>query len=842
MAGKKNFMHLPLPLKANGKAYFRRQNIPPQTQTKQNQQNRQIHGSNLKRSAAGLSQFWITRRNERNQQRLPSIEGGVPFLLMIDPTTNVDFLYGLGFEVVCELDDGFVVVASENVDLEIFQQKTNDFISNKGRSGSPAKVYGLCEDDDRLSKILSKSLYEKWATLGDKEYCIDLSIECNGLTRSPDLPSKKDGENDVSYDDRCKRAIHEYYEKIDDIARIRQQEFENIVTAYNPHQGFEYIDSVDSFSVRIKIHGDGLRDLVQNYGYIFEVVESTEIKMESAEGAVTQGNLMPSIFEPVEDSPIVCVIDSGIQENHKYLSPAVLQDESVCFIKGETSTNDEYGRDGRTGGHGTRVAGAILYPEGVPVHGDYILPCYIRNVRVLDSQNDLPMETNPCQIISDVVQRFAIDAARKSKVFNHSIGERVPFDGEEFKHMSTWAEKIDDVSYENDVLFIQASGNISQSVIRGLISIGYNYPVYFYEKPARLSNPAQSLQALTVGSISHSNYHEGNITSMGKVGEISSFSRIGPGIWDSIKPDVVEYGGTYAINTTDNSLTTPEEVCTDLVRCSPQGPAHAKDIVGTSFSAPKVAHIASAIQQVLPNAPALLYRALVVQSARLPKDTSRLSIGEKQMLLRQMGYGVPDVKKATVNNDYRVTLVTPEINYISAGEAHIYQVFLPDSLRDIGTDYNILVEITLSYSAKPKRTRRYVKGYMSTWVDWVCSRVGETEDIFRQRVFATDLSIQDDGSFKWAIREQDNWGDFKEFNRNKQTLQKDWCIIKSSQLNAAFCIAVRGHKGWGSLFKAKYALAVSFEAVDQNIEIYEPIRLRNQIEVEVDDSEVRVEI
>jgi hypothetical protein len=61
-------------------------------------------------------------------------------------------------------------------------------------------------------------------------------------------------------------------------------------------------------------------------------------------------------------------------------------------------------------------------------------------------------------------------------------------------------------------------------------------------------------------------------------------------------------------------------------------------------------------------------------------------------------------------------------------------------------------------------------------------------------------------------------------------------------LNNAFCVAVRGHKGWGSLFKAKYALAVSFEAIDQNIEIYESIRLSNQLEVNVSNTEVRVEI
>jgi subtilisin family serine protease len=45
-------------------------------------------------------------------------------------------------------------------------------------------------------------------------------------------------------------------------------------------------------------------------------------------------------------------------------------------------------------------------------------------------------------------------------------------------------------------------------------------------------------------------------------------------------------------------------------------PAYSKDGAGTSFAAPKVAHIAAHIQNHFPAASPLLYRALIVQSAR----------------------------------------------------------------------------------------------------------------------------------------------------------------------------------------------------------------------------------
>lgn len=345
--------------------------------------------------------------------------------------------------------------------------------------------------------------------------------------------------------------------------------------------------------------------------------------------------------------------------------------------------------------------------------------------------------------------------------------------------------------------------------------------------------------------ISHSDFETDDVIAMGKDGEPSSFTRVGPGIWDSIKPDVVECGGTHAINKIgdDIDLTTPEEVCPELIRRSPQGPAFSKDDIGTSFAAPKVAYIASEIQKILPDSSALLYRALIAQSARW-KDVNSLRTPEQcRELLRHIGYGLPDVERATHNDEYRVTLISTNSLEIGDHEAHIFTINVPQELRDLGEDYNILLEITLSYASKPKRTRKGCKSYLSTWVDWICSKKNESSQDFESRIFAADHSGQHDGQFPWMIHERQDWGKIKDFSRTRQTLQKDWCVLNASQLSEEFCIAVRGRKGWGSLFKAKYALAVSFEAIDQNIEIYEPIRLSNQIEVEtiIDNQEIEVD-
>lgn len=64
-------------------------------------------------------------------------------------------------------------------------------------------------------------------------------------------------------------------------------------------------------------------------------------------------------------------------------------------------------------------------------------------------------------------------------------------------------------------------------------------------------------------------------------------------------------------------------------------------------------------------------------------------------------------------------------------------------------------------------------------------------------------------------------------NRNSGTVQKDWAVVKSNTLPDQLCIAVVGHQGWSRDpdSTARYALAVSFEVVGQEVAIYEPLNV-----------------
>jgi hypothetical protein len=213
--------------------------------------------------------------------------------------------------------------------------------------------------------------------------------------------------------------------------------------------------------------------------------------------------------------------------------------------------------------------------------------------------------------------------------------------------------------------------------------------------------------------------------------------------------------------------------------------------------------------------------------------------------MARIGYGVPDIERATTNSAHRTTLITEGEQEIKPGSCHVYQVPIPSEIRSAGPDYTILVEVTLSYSAEPRRTRRTHRGYLSTWLDWWCNRKDESLESFVSRVVKDeDDPISEGTSFKWAISARSSDGQIADVRRSIGTVQKDWAYIKSNALPEDFCIAVRGHKGWSKDpdNTASYTLAVTFEIVGKEIEIYDPFRIAVQeLQAELGAGEIETE-
>lgn len=889
MPGAHQFEHLPLLLRYRGRAKLRGGgDTSPQTVANRNA--RAAHSATLGASAGTLSTNWKAQQTLRQQQNLPVLPAGKPILVKVDPGLDLDVLRDkFDFEIVAEQEEGFVLVASEDIDLTEFTEMVTAFAVKVHGSATIASVHKLYDDPsqtDRLQRVLSERLLQQWPTIQDNQvYVVDVGIACTGTKEIPDMPVRGKRDTDADWarkESEWAQQRTDAYNTWETLCSERQSEVIGFVRAY----GADILNMVqddlsgsvmpDSFTVRLKIRGVGFKDLILNYPYIFEAVEPENIALPQyadAGGAAPLRAVTP--IAPPPDAPTVCVIDSGIQEGHVWLAPAIDTVSSQCFLPGKALT--DIGDFVAPGGHGTRVAGAVAYGESVPQDGSPQLPVWVQNGRVLDEHCRMPEELFPAAATRAAVEHFHL-GDRQTRIFNQSINSA---GASRTRYMSSWAAEIDLLSSEHDVLIVQSAGNLPTSGnppfigTKEHLAADRQYPRYLSEDSCRVANPAQSLQALTVGSVAYGAFDAAGWKSFAEHrGHPSAFSRSGFGIWGVIKPEVVEFGGD-AVRTDAHPPdvivgSRVPGVCPELVRSTmhPPSPAYARDDAGTSYAAPKVCRTAAAAQRVLPDEPALLYRALVVQSAQWPEwaenvlaelrnpETRRNTTRRQELLdqageiVRWIGFGIPDEVRASTNTDHRTTLITAGTTAIRARECHIYQIPIPAQLRGPADEFDVRIDVTLSYVAQPRRTRRNLRRYLSTWVDWKSSKLGESIDSFRVRVMKDDdlNGAANDGSvLPWTLHEKESDGLVRSARRNSGTVQKDWAVVKSNTLPEHFCIAVVGHEGWNHDpdATAHYCLAVTLEVQGQEIVIYDPLRVaveELQTEVEEVETEATVEV
>lgn len=825
----------------------------PET-TQRNLNDRKGHAQRLQDRVDAIRKEWQATVAQRQAQGLPALPTSVPVFLSVDLSNlNIDRLEnGYGIEVLSVEPDGLIIGASsEGDDFPKLKKKIELFLAEQGQSkDQAAKLWDIHTGEKwRVEHILSEDLARKWPKIADDEVLIvDVSIACS--VEVSELPGRdnKNDETEEHFQERLKnwRERKEQAEARRDA--LMDERFEQLKAFVGDYAGTtyeSYADCGDSFEARVEIRGKGLRDLVINYPYLFDVTEFDPYKIPISEGD-EEDHPPVDFIAPLSDAPKVCIIDSGIAEGHRYLKDAILPERSKSYIERDPSTADV----ARKGGHGTRVAGAVLFGNTIPDSGSHRHHCWIASARVLDQLNGVPVM--PKSLYPPVVLKRIAEDFADIKIFNLSVNANRPH---VLKHMSAWSHTLDRLHFEEDRVFIVSGGNIDRygrdpfyPGIADHIAAGRSYPHYLKEPAARLTNPAYSAFALTVGSLAIDTYADADRQSLTGRDELSSFSRSGPGIWNMIKPDVVEYSGDYIIErTTDGSppnVANHAAVTSPTVRIPGDGSgAVGRDQVGTSFAAPKVARLAARILSEWPDASGSFIRGLIAHSARWPTIDREVAPVDR---LRMIGYGLPSEERILGNTPSRITFVAD--GSIGPRSAHIYTVRIPDELSGPGDTYEYLLEVTLAFKARSRRTRQGTKSYLSSWVDWVSSKLtGESDETFKNRVAeysALEESDDETGeglkeeseTIKWTIRERNDWGPVKGMKRNDSTLQKDWASLKSYELPDHLSIAVVGHKGWEKdylLEEAPYALFVSIECLTPEIEVYNPIKLRNRIEIEV---------
>jgi hypothetical protein len=865
-----DFPHLTLKQKLDGRYQFPgtgRDKVIDQ-RTEANLNDKAGHGNRLSNAVESLTQDYGQFLKERDEQGLPEVFNAniVPVFLQVDPFYfDIEALKGFGIEIISEEQDGYIIGANAD-NFRSLSDKIQAFI-NDGKAKNTAMLWQIVRGTQwRADYILSDELREKYiAGIGDEaQFTVDISVAC--YMKYPERPIRTEDETAEHY----QKALEKYWEKAkaepgkehkafraqwvqesssrfqarisrwqldmqtaelerDEIASQRQEYLRNFIEViYRGKLLSGFIDLEDSFGFMASMSGQALKDLIRGYPYVFEINETEQIDNEQHIRELENPDDV-EIITPSDDSPTICVIDSGMQEQHILLAPAIIPTYSRNYVPNENTTSDQV----LGGGHGTKVAGAILFGNDIPMNGPRQPPCFLINARVLDRDCNLPNTLYPPELMTQIVDDY--DDVR---LFNLSVASRGP---SKSTHMSAWAATIDKLIHERKIMFLLAAGNISSetgSAVRPGITehlqAGRNYPDFLLEPSSRISNPSQSLLALTVGSVCLAEFEDADLISFGKRGYVSPFSRSGPGIWGSIKPDIVEFGGDWLREKNGVLLIQHDHVSTSVVKTGANRTGYG---LGTSFAAPKVAHILAQLAKKFPNDSTLLYKALIVQSARLPEHVFH---NPRYESLRMLGFGIPDAQRALENGPYRITFVAE--GGVAAQQANLYSINIPDEIKRAGQNYDILIEVTLTYTAAPRRTRKRLKSYFSSWLSWDSSKLGDNFETFSTRVLKNmedpeDVPIDND-SIRWSIWSSPTWGHIPNVKRQDSATQKDWTVLKSNTLPAELSFAVIGHRGWDkdTASELPFALAISFEAITKENEIYNLIEIANQVEIGIEEA------
>ena len=211
---------------------------------------------------------------------------------------------------------------------------------------------------------------------------------------------------------------------------------------------------------------------------------------------------------------------------------------------------------------------------------------------------------------------------------------------------------------------------------------------------------------------------------------------------------------------------------------------------------------------------------------------------EKNIFNMQLAELEMKALRSQMNPHFIFNAINSIQNYIVKNDAKTAQNYLAKFARLIR---NVL-ENSL-HCANPRRTRRRINSYLSTWLDWESAKLNESQEMFKNRIIremdvvesADSENTDQDNGINWKIKNRINAG-VQGIRRQSNTVQKDWAIIKSNELPDEFCIAVIGRKGWETKTSSEvpYAITISFEVLtpQNQIQLYNLVQEVNQ-EVQV---------
>lgn len=333
--------------------------------------------------------------------------------------------------------------------------------------------------------------------------------------------------------------------------------------------------------------------LLKKLPFIEEVEEVIEIKL----GDDFNFFKKPSIvnYKSTLNTPLVGLFDSGV---NKRLFDSWCEEEFTSYIEEEMNRK-----------HGNRVGsilsyGSILNINTLGIEGCKFISCVIGKDIIDETQLIINLEEN--------LKKHS----KKIKIWNLSFGgDREVFEDK----FSDLAINLDILQKKYNVLFIKTTGNCEEL------------------ENSNINCGAESLRSLTIGSVSFGGKE------WTKHGKLSSFSKIGTGLANIVKPDLVYFGGDVCKRSNDKL---------GITVLSLDG--NNEKVVGTSYAVPFITSYAAHIQNKIGGEfDPLLIKSLIIHNANYDKvDLDENNIQNKY------GYGIPkNLEEIFYEDDKQITIM-----------------------------------------------------------------------------------------------------------------------------------------------------------------------------------------
>jgi hypothetical protein len=389
-----------------------------------------------------------------------------------------------------------------------------------------------------------------------------------------------------------------------------------------------------------------------------------------------------------------------------------------------TTLSSELGDGEDAHGHGTRIAALLLHGELEDVLDRSFLPrpfCRLLSIRVLDGSNRFP----PGTVWEAEIERAITYAAEQgAKVVNLSIGDpETHYTG---ARSTPVAALLDQLSRDLGIVIVVPTGNVAPAAYldtADAVAVETYVDALLDSPHTALLDPAPATAVITVAAAAPEalagatrGTFAASRRALGMGGWPSPFSRRGPGIDASVKPELSAPGGSLAYDVEFGRLVDDDAL--GILSASGAAPDRLLDVdVGTSYAAPLVARAAAAVHARYPTFGHNLIRALVLLGSREPRfagTLAQLSPGQREKrVLPSVGYGEARLAEAIESTPHRTILVAE--GAIRVDRTIVYEVPIPSSFQVSGGTRGIDVALAFDPETRARRLD-YAATKMEFWL------------------------------------------------------------------------------------------------------------------------------